>query len=384
MIAGGSRSFVSQDIVVSESQLSRGALDAASETPDPEWLALRRRMGIATCLLGASAAIAVSVLEWHKGQPDLFEVYGLPAIAVWTLALALALIYRGRHAIFAEAGLVFAGAGILLGLLFVALIQPRASYESIIDAYEILAWFPALYLFSFALFSKARALVFSVAVLAVSLLLSHLGPVAVPPEARLGFLEVYIANLGCIGFIFTLSALKERYVETQDLAAALRHSADTDYLTGIHNRRWMERRLDAELARCAALGQPIALVMLEVDRFKAINDEFGHDAGDRVLKRVARVLDLSVRARDLLARWGGEELLIGLPGFALEAAVDVSERIRPMLEAQHGGSGPAATASLGVTAAVVGDDVEGLVRRADEALRLAKREGRHRVVTQAA
>jgi diguanylate cyclase (GGDEF)-like protein len=382
MIAGGSRSVVSQDIVVSESQLSRGALDAASETPVPEWLALRRRMGIATCLLGASAAIAVSVLEWQKGQPDLFEVYGLPAIAVWTLALAL--IYRGRHAVFAEAGLVFAGAGILLGLLFVALIQPRASYESIIDAYEILAWFPALYLFSFALFSKAKALVFSVAVLAVSLLFSHLGPVAVPPEARLGFLEVYIANLGCIGFIFTLSALKERYVETQDLAEALRHSADTDYLTGIHNRRWMERRLDAELARCAALGQPIALVMLDVDRFKAVNDEFGHDARDRVLQRVARVLDLSVRARDLLARWGGEEFLIGLPGIALEAAVDVSERIRRMLEAQHGGSGPAATASFGVTAAVVGDDVEGLIRRADEALRLAKREGRNRVVTQAA
>jgi diguanylate cyclase (GGDEF)-like protein len=349
---------------------------------DTEWVALRRRIGIWTCGLGAAAAVAVCALEWQKGAPDLFEVYGLPAIAAWLFVLGM--IYRGRNAAFAEGGLLVAGGGVLLGLVYSNLRTPLPGLESILNTYEAMAWFPALYLFAFALFTKGRALALSVGVLAASLVLSHVGPIPAPASARLGFVEIYIANLGCIGFIFILSTLKERYAETRDLAAALRRSADTDYLTGIPNRRFVEQQLDGELARSAARGQPISLVMLDVDRFKYINDEFGHDSGDRVLQRVARVLEVSVRARDLLARWGGEEFVIALPGIGLEDAVAVSERIRLVLEAQRGGRGPSATASFGVTAAVVGDDVVSLVRRADEAMRLAKREGRNRVVSQAA
>jgi diguanylate cyclase (GGDEF)-like protein len=359
-----------------------GAHHAVPGDADAEWLALRRRIGIATCALGVTSAIAVSALEWMKGEPDSFEVYGLPAIAAWLFVLAV--LYRGRHAAYAESGLLFAGGSVLLGLFYFNLMRPLPGLESVLNTYEVLAWFPALYLFSFALFSKLRALLFSVGFLMATLLLSQIGPVPAPESARLGFLEVYIANLGCIGFIFTLSALKERYAETRDLAAALRQSADTDYLTGIPNRRWMERQIDGELARCAARGQPLSLVMLDVDRFKVINDEFGHDAGDRVLQRVATVLEVSIRTRDMLARWGGEEFVIALPGIALEAGVEVSERIRRVLEAQRGARGPTATASFGVTAAVVGDDVTSLVRRADDALREAKRSGRNRVVSQAA
>ena len=320
--------------------------------------------------------------SWQKGQPDLFEVYGLPAIALWLFVMAV--VYRGRHAVFAEAGLIAAGAGVLLGLIYFNLRRPLPGLESILNTYEVLAWFPAIYLFAFALFSKLRALVFSFGFLAASLLLTHVGPAPAPASARLGFVEIYLANLGCIGFIFAISALKERYAEARDLAVALRRSADTDYLTGIPNRRSVERQLDGEIARGAARSQPVSLIMLDVDRFKFINDEFGHDEGDRVLQRVARVLEVSIRSRDLLARWGGEEFVIALPGIDLKAAIEVSERIRRVLEAQRGARGPVVTASFGVTEAVVGDDVVSLVRRADDAMRLAKREGRNRVVSQAA
>ena len=375
---------MSRDRCVSEEARSGSAglrPDGSSEA-DAEWLALRRRIGTATCGLGVLAAISVCALESWKGSPDLFERYGLPAIALWLCLLGL--IYRGRHAIFAEVGLIIAGAGILLALVYANLSARLPGLQSILDTYEAMAWFPVLFLFMFAFFSKTRALLACIGFLAASLVLSHLGPTAAPEAIRLGFVEIYLANLGCIGFVFVLSAMKERYVETRDLAAALRHSADTDYLTGVPNRRFVERQLDLELARSAARGMPVSLVMLDVDRFKYINDEYGHDAGDRVLQRVARVLEVSIRSRDLLARWGGEEFVIALPGIGLENAVEVSERIRRVLEAQRGQSGPTATASFGVTTAVVGDDVVSLVRRADEALRLAKREGRNRVVSQAA
>lgn len=375
---------MSRDRYVSEEARSgavRSRPDGAVEA-DAEWLALRRRIGSATCALGVLAAISVYGLESWKGSPDLFERYGLPAIGLWLCVLGL--IYRGRHAVFAEAGLLVAGAGVLLGLVYANLSAQLPGLQSVVDTYEVMAWFPALYLFVFALFSKTRALLACVGFLAASLGFSHLGPTPAPDAVRIGFLEIYLANLGCIGFIFVLAAMKERYAETRELAAALRHSADTDYLTGVPNRRFVERQLDLELARSAARGLPVSLVMLDVDRFKYINDEYGHDAGDRVLQRVARVLEVSIRSRDLLARWGGEEFVIALPGIGLENAVEVSERIRRVLEAQRGQSGPTATASFGVTTAVVGDDVVSLVRRADEALRLAKREGRNRVVSQAA
>jgi diguanylate cyclase (GGDEF)-like protein len=375
---------VSGDGQVAEQTGPDGNAQPLAERGDAEveWRALRRRIGTATCALGVAAAASVWGLEWQKGDPDLFELWGLPAIALWLAVLGG--IYRGRHAVLAETGLMLAGAGILLGLVYSNLSLPLPGLEPILNTYEAMAWFPALYLFVFALFSKTRALVWCVGFLAASLLLSHLGPAPAPEAVRLGFLEIYLANLGCIGFIFVLSALKERYAETRDLAAALRRSADTDYLTGIPNRRFVERQLDLELARSAARGLPISLVMLDVDRFKHINDEYGHDAGDRVLQRVARVLEVSVRSRDLLARWGGEEFVIALPGIDLPGALEVSERIRRVFDAQRGSGSPSATASFGVTAAVVGDDVVSLVRRADEALRHAKRAGRNRVASQAA
>jgi diguanylate cyclase (GGDEF)-like protein len=157
----------------------------------------------------------------------------------------------------------------------------------------------------------------------------------------------------------------------------------TDELTGLANRR----RFDDVLAHAAARAtdeDPIALVMLDLDRFKVINDTHGHPFGDKVLKAVSKVVRDTARDRDLPARYGGEELAVVLATGDTEAARHFAERLRLAIEALDLGdeqTGPVAvTASLGVASLPTdGDDVGDLVRAADEALYRAKRGGRNRV-----
>ncbi|MDO9353349.1 MAG: diguanylate cyclase [Solirubrobacteraceae bacterium] len=159
----------------------------------------------------------------------------------------------------------------------------------------------------------------------------------------------------------------------------------TDELTGLFNRRRFDDVLTHAAAR-ATDADPIALVMLDLDRFKVINDTHGHPFGDRVLKAVAKVVRDTARERDLPARYGGEELAVVLATGDTEAARHFAERLREGIQALKLGddrTGPVeVTASLGVASLPAdGDDVGDLVRAADEALYRAKRGGRNRVET---
>lgn len=161
----------------------------------------------------------------------------------------------------------------------------------------------------------------------------------------------------------------------------------TDGLTGVGNRRLFDASLQAEWARAARQAQPLALLMVDVDYFKAYNDRHGHHGGDAVLRRVARLLQACVRrSGELVARYGGEEFAILLPASELPAALDTARScMAAVAEAAiaHGGS-PVSTVlslSIGVTSLVPqpGEDAERLLHAADAALYEAKRQGRNRV-----
>ncbi len=163
-----------------------------------------------------------------------------------------------------------------------------------------------------------------------------------------------------------------------DLALASRR----DPLTGLPNRRAFDEDLAREAARASRAGASLAVVMLDVDRFKAVNDCHGHAAGDAVLRAVAARAAGAVRAGDLLARVGGEEFAILLPGADLARAAEAAERIRAILAAdpvEAGGTALAVTASLGCAALSPGEAPEALVARADARLYAAKEAGRNRV-----
>jgi two-component system cell cycle response regulator len=204
--------------------------------------------------------------------------------------------------------------------------------------------------------------------------------------------------------------LLPRPVDAQELAARartqikrkrhadfLRHTLDQsfelaviDQLTGLYNRRYMTSQLDALMTRAAKNGQPVSVLVVDVDHFKKINDNFGHGVGDEVLREFAARLASNVRAVDLACRYGGEEFVVLMPDTQLADAHRIAERIR-----RHVGGSPFrvaggaellnVTISVGVAASNGGGDaVTALLKRADEAVYAAKAEGRNRVIARAA
>jgi two-component system cell cycle response regulator len=166
--------------------------------------------------------------------------------------------------------------------------------------------------------------------------------------------------------------------------------AVTDPLTGLYNRRYMESQTAILVEHAANRGKTLAVVVLDVDHFKSVNDNHGHDVGDRVLQELANRLRSCVRSVDLICRMGGEEFVVVLPDAGMEVALKVAERIRRVVGAKPFCAG-ARSATLHVTVSLgvaliesPKDTMEEIVKRADDALYRAKREGRNRVIPNAA
>jgi two-component system, cell cycle response regulator len=184
---------------------------------------------------------------------------------------------------------------------------------------------------------------------------------------------------------------RKRYNER--LRSSVRESIElavTDSLTGLHNRRYLDRHISLLMERATARKRPLSLCMIDIDRFKSINDTFGHDAGDDVLRELARRIRQTVRGVDLACRYGGEEFVVVMPDTAEDVAVQVAERLRQSIECAPfilPGRGRTIdiTGSIGISTAVHGDETPlTLLQRADQALYQAKNSGRNKVVAQAA
>ena len=166
--------------------------------------------------------------------------------------------------------------------------------------------------------------------------------------------------------------------------------AITDALTGLHNRRYMETHLATLVDQAAARGKPIAVLVVDIDFFKAVNDSHGHDAGDDVLREFALRIRKAIRNIDLACRYGGEEFVIVMPETDMAVATMVAERLRRRIASepfaiQDGTRKLDVTISIGI-AALDGpaDNAAAILKRADMALYRAKRDGRNRVVPDAA
>jgi diguanylate cyclase (GGDEF)-like protein len=175
-----------------------------------------------------------------------------------------------------------------------------------------------------------------------------------------------------------------RIVTLQD---ELRFTATHDPLTGALNRGAGMSALGRELARSARTGEPCGVLLADLDHFKRVNDTFGHLGGDEVLREAARRIEMVLRPYDTLARYGGEELLVVLPGSDGDASAMIAERLRLALATMPVAFGESAipvTTSIGVASATAGDTPESIVGRADAVLYVAKRSGRNCVASSVA
>ena len=180
-------------------------------------------------------------------------------------------------------------------------------------------------------------------------------------------------------------ALAERERELSEMNDKLLRISLTDGLTGVDNRRSLEQRLHEMFEHSYRLHEPISCVMCDIDHFKRVNDTYGHQAGDDVLKEFAGILKAEAREIDRVGRYGGEEFLLLLPGTVLDAAVTFAERLRQRVE-QHTFSYDGGSLKCAMSCGVAAwphprvPDAEGMLRAADDALYVAKEVGRNRVV----
>ncbi len=191
-------------------------------------------------------------------------------------------------------------------------------------------------------------------------------------------------------------ALKQRLMlskaeisSLQQSLEAIRAESLTDPLTGLGNRKYFDRSIQVAVQNALASGEPLSLLMFDIDHFKSFNDTYGHLTGDQVLRLVATSLKQTIKGQDITARYGGDEFAVVLPNTALRQALTVADHIRRAVmskELKKKSTGEMlgrVTISIGVSILKPGEDTDSLIERADACLYAAKRAGRNRVVCEA-
>ena len=197
-----------------------------------------------------------------------------------------------------------------------------------------------------------------------------------------GVSDVIYANT-VIVFLFTIGMAYLYEKVSSQYQNMLNDQAKTDYLTGINNRRAISAALENEILRAKRYKKSASLLLIDIDHFKKINDQYGHDVGDKVLRIIADIICKSVRSTDMAARWGGEEFLVILPETDAHGAKILAERIRTRVASYQFSQIDNATLSIGVSTMILDDDPDTLVKRTDLALYRAKEAGRNRVEAEA-
>ena len=186
-----------------------------------------------------------------------------------------------------------------------------------------------------------------------------------------------------------LTLSKAQISNLQQSLEAIRAETLTDPLTGLGNRKYFDRSIETAVQTAQANGQPLSLLMFDIDHFKSFNDSYGHLTGDQVLRLVGMSLKQTIKGQDITARYGGEEFGVVLPNTALRQALTVADHIRRAVmskELKKKSTGEIlgrVTISVGVSMLKPGDDTDSLIERADACLYAAKRNGRNRVICEA-
>ena len=179
-----------------------------------------------------------------------------------------------------------------------------------------------------------------------------------------------------IGYVSMGKDISERIKMEEKLSLL----ATTDKLTGINNRHRFEELFSSEIIRSQRYTKAMGIIMFDVDRFKSINDTYGHDVGDYVLKTISDVIQFNIRQTDIFARWGGEEFIILTPETIGKDVEHLAEKLRHALEQYSFETVGMVTASFGVTLYQDKETKEEILKRVDQAMYQAKQDGRNRVV----
>lgn len=304
-------------------------------------------------LVGAATALVLAVLLWRSVQAvRLVEGVGL-AVYIGVMLVRFTIMLHG-------------GTGLSGGVALSAL------------------WFAPMYALIYVSLTFRRAVSVAVLTYAASFALGvpRLAPLVFGGDgqsAANGLFQFYLSVAAVLLLLSVHAHLRDHSVRARALAEILADEARTDFLVGLPNRRQLHQLLISERESARRDGEPACIILVDVDHFKLINDNHGHQIGDQVLVEVARRTHRCLRRTDYCGRWGGEEFMVILPGQDVLAARQVAERLQKAIACEPFAEVGTVTASFGVAELGEPLTLDMAIGQADEAMYRAKQQGRNRV-----
>lgn len=328
---------------------------------------LKRKLYIVALL-----AVVIALFTTHilTDQMEMYERYLYGIFLLLICALTIVLIFYKQFNMrmkIIEYGVLISIVSYLAARLYM--------YDFTTMDFAYTYWAPVLYIFVFITFSSKVGLYLSVIVF---LILFAAGTFNVDFSSlesvdRNRMIQFYLSNINYILLLFVLQYLRNIYLE----ATHLKLMANTDFLTDVYNRRYMHELIGKQLEQHKESGQSCAVILFDLDHFKHVNDQYGHEIGDRVLIDVVNVIQKVMPTTCTLSRWGGEEFVIYIPQANLQQSLRLSEVLRKEIETHDFMDINSLTSSFGIAVSHKEDTVESILKRADDALYAAKSKGRN-------
>lgn len=343
----------------------------------PTVLHLKRRIYLLCLPLAIVSAVSVWILERAAGVLHVIDWLGIPVITISLLSCWILLQFNKISITLLER--------IIFGLFSIFMLASLSGSLFLVegqvgDLAGAGYWFPVVYGMAFLMFGAGLGRLLSGIMYLCSMALGF-GYVVyqgfnVAESDLLIFSQIYAANLLVLILLNSIATISR---SQSDRALEMQIYAYTDMLTSLPNRRQLEEMVKQEMQRVLRYDRSFAIILFDLDRFKDINDHYGHDVGDIVLQEVGRTVNQHIRQVDSLGRWGGEEFMILVPELDVQATQQLAERLREVIEQTAFATLPVGTvtASFGMTRFLPTDTLNTLYKRADIALYAAKQQGRN-------
>ena len=322
---------------------------------------LKRKVYLFSLPLVMIATIIALFIEGYNQRMDLANMVSLPILLVWLTVFLINVALRKKIILMEILTFIFLCIFHLYRFYFV-ITQGLGGGGNDLDEYTF--WIPLFYIYIFLIFGRKKGLFYSLVIYSFTLvmgiyeLINHFNNHINELDTLTQF---YVSSMVYIIGLYFLNHLVEVYMENE----TLQNMAYTDFLTRLPNRRKIESLMQREYYEAKNSLAPLSLIMLDIDNFKKINDTFGHDVGDLVLKELSDLISKNIRDTDYLGRWGGEEFMIITPNQNKSQAKQFANRLRQIIENHVFPYVGSVTSSFGVTELNDTDNINSLFKRAD-------------------